>query len=205
LATSGPDTVATDISDPARSLFFPPSFSQRSVSCGLFSRSMPLLSKIERDWFSSQLEAAKEPMLYEASLRSRRVGAWTIRFTWLRSFDPGIVVRIEGDGNKRTLIAKQLSGAGGYDPGRIAAQVLRPLTAQETKSLGEELSKLRLFDLQPKECDLGVDGADWLFEGVDSNGYQFVSRWSPRKGEAHELGLYLLSLTGWHFKNRDIY
>jgi hypothetical protein len=59
------------------------------------------------------------------------------------------------------------------------------------------------FKTGSKNCDLGADGAEWLVEGIDQKGYHVVSRWSPEQGEVRRVGLAMLALTGWRFK--DIY
>lgn len=50
----------------------------------------------------------------------------------------------------------------------------------------------------PSGCRGGVDGAEWILEGHDpSRGYQYRKRWAPEDGMEHDLGLFLLGLTGW--------
>jgi len=98
------------------------------------------------------------------------------------------------------LIAKQLSGAGGYAPGTVNRQLDRPLSSREARALEAALRRTNIFHV-PLTCDLGgVDGAEWLVEGVDRTGYHFTKDWSPRHGGVREIGLMMLGLTGWTFK-----
>lgn len=182
--------------------YFPPSFSTPSVPCdgpGKEVREPIVDDRIERGWYSGHLRAAEEPSLYLESQAPHAPGSATLRFTWLRSFHAPIIVRIETRGpDRQQLIAKQLSGAGGYAPGTINRRVDRPLTASEGRRLEELLVRTRLLALPPKVCDGGLDGAQWIIEAADRNGYHFVNRWTPREGAVREVGEYLLGLTGWN-------
>ncbi|HEV2078496.1 MAG TPA: hypothetical protein VGR19_01175, partial [Allosphingosinicella sp.] len=185
--------------------YFPLEFTRSGITCNFGSRKcLPTLSGFEIDWYSAQLEAAKEPSLYLASRAARPTDALAVRFTWLRSFHPPVVVRIEGARSKGfQLVAKELSGPGGYEPGQVARTVNRQLTAAEAARLHEMLARSRLFSLPAKDCLMGCDGASWVFEGVDSDGYHFVDRWTPEEGRVKELGMFFLGLSGWRFT--DVY
>ncbi|HEV2748312.1 MAG TPA: hypothetical protein VGW34_13565 [Allosphingosinicella sp.] len=180
--------------------YFPPSLGEPTLRCDLGdpARLQPILSDLERDWYSRQLAAAGEPPLYPASQAARPAGAATLRFTWLRSFHAPIVVRIETSGpNTHRLIAKQLSGAGGYDPGKVAKKIERPLTAAEAKRLRAALESRSVFEIPPDPCGGGCDGAQWIFEAAEGRRYRFVDLWTPDSGPAHDLGRFLVGLTGW--------
>lgn len=184
-------------------LYFPSSFRKPTLICHLGPKSDPIAiaSDLENEWYSRQLSAAQEPSLYHASSRPQTEGT-TIRFTWLRSFQPAVFVRVEGLGTATPyVVAKQLTGAGGYNPGTIARQIDRRLTTEEAITFAAALNRTGVLRLPPKECDLGVDGAEWLIEGVDGQGYHFVNRWSPSHGEVREIGLSMLGLTGWQYKD----
>ena len=199
LATTNPDTRPSDLRPKDGVTFFPPSFSEPSVRCGFMGRRWNIINDVENDWYPSHLMAADEASLYAKALTARAAGDWTLRFTWLRSFHPSVVIRIDGDSNGAHLLAKELSGAGGYDAGGIVKSVSRRLTKDEKRTLGTELIRTKPFNLPPKVCDIGADGAQWIIEGVDDNGYHFVARWSPKRGGVHDLGMHLLHLTGWNF------
>lgn len=68
------------------------------------------------------VRATGETPLRQAANRSR------VRFLGLRTFDNPVVVGMEKNGNKTTLRRKTAGGAGGYEPGKIAAD--------ESKTLG---------------------------------------------------------------------
>ncbi|MDQ4087259.1 MAG: hypothetical protein M3177_04485 [Pseudomonadota bacterium] len=183
--------------------YFPPELGQPTLRCSFDTddRLHPILSELERDWYSRQLAAADEPSLYLLSREALRPsGSATLRFTWLRSFHPPVVIRIETSGpDLHRLVAKQLSGAGGYDPGEVSKTVERPLTPAEAERLRTVLERARLFEIPPDPCPGGCDGSEWIFEAVEGRRYRFTSLWSPDTGPGHELGRFLMALTGWEF------
>lgn len=182
--------------------YFPPELTEaRECRFAGLTVNEPVLSDFQVEWFSAQLAAAREP-----PLMLRPYGADTaLRFTWLRSFDEPIVIRIEGPGGgKPWMKAIRLSGAGGYEPGEIDEQIERYLTQDEARRLAELLHDIDLSRVASAECgDLGLDGAEWLVETMNDDGYRFYRRWSPDDGEIRKLGLFLLRLTGWN--NKPIY
>jgi hypothetical protein len=186
----------------AQTTYFPPPYPKQIAPCSPSPKSggAPVVSEFENRWYSKHLLAAKEPSLYEAARRPG--GNDVIRFTWLPSFHPPVIVRVEGLRSASPhLIAKQLSGAGGYDPGVVAKQIDRRLSPVEAVALRHVLLRTNVFDLPALECRGGMDGAKWIVEGLGKDGYHFVARWSPDDGKVHETGLALLKLTGWTFKN----
>lgn len=190
----------------AQTVYFPPPYPKRFAPCSPSppSGGAPVVSEFENRWYSEQLSAAAEPSLFEAAGgKASRVGT-TIRFTWLRSFDPPVIVRVEGvESRSPRLIAKQLSGNGGYQPGSISKQVDRKLLPAEAEILRKTLQRTRIFGQPALDCSAGMDGAHWLIEGIDRSGYHFVYRWTPEHGQVRETGLAMLKLTGWTFK--DVY
>ena len=185
---------------------FPPEYANLAFTCASSdsagSNPVPLLSAGEQQWFSNNLHAAREPSLYDASLRAGAPQA--LRFTWLRSFHRPLTVRVTQEKNGAwRVIAKELSGKGGYNPGHIARTINRQLRADETAALKSLLAVVELPDLSG-DCvlgdELGVDGAQWIIERTDERGYHFINRWSPSDGPVREVGLFLLRLTGWNYK-----
>jgi hypothetical protein len=186
--------------------YFPPSFATPSVDCATNGdgKLQPILHPFAASWFSGHLAAAEEPSLYEVSLKARDGDHRTLRFTWLRSFDTPVVIRIEMTGPASGhVLAKELSGAGGYDPGSVARRLDRMLTADEIGMLDALLTRTQVLAQSPSDCTLGLDGAEWIVEGVDEQGYHFVDRWSPDSGPVREFGEFMISLSGWKFT--DVY
>lgn len=182
--------------------YFPPSDAQASIVCdyGRGNRRFAIVDEFQSRWFSQHLAAAGEPSLYLESQRQRDPSALTLRFTWLRTFHAPVIVRIEAAEGSYRLIARQLSGAGGYSPGQVSQRIDRQLTAHEASRLRTLLSRNHFFDLPGAHCEMGTDGALWIFERADQAGYRVLTRWTPAYGPAHEVGLFLLGLTGWRFE-----
>ena len=181
--------------------YFPPSSEQPRIVCdyGRGSRSEPIIDEFENRWFSQQLSAADEPSLYLASQRSAQDRTFILRFTWLRSFHAPVFIRVEDMGDEKyRLIAKELSGAGGYDPGTTKRKVERELRPEEVERI-RLLGRTLLPSLKPKDCTMGCDGASWILEIVDKQGYRVLTRWSPESGPVREAGIFLMELSGWTF------
>ena len=174
--------------------YFPPAFLNANAACGGQGN---VVDEIEADWYPKHWRAAEEPSLYLASRASK---AKSLRFTWLRTFENPVIVRIdELPSGQMRLTAKQLSGAGGYEPGEVARTIVRDLTPDEQIKLGAMLARTRVFELPSRVCDGGLDGTQWIVEATGPSGYRYVNRWSPERGPVYDLGSTLLALTGWSF------
>ena len=179
--------------------YFPSSLTLATYKCAEFPKAVPLLSRTEAAWYSGHLTAAGEPSLTPAR-ESGKSTQKVYRFTWLRSFDPPIIVRIQdGSGGIFVMTASRLSGKGGYEPGTVDARVERTLTASETAQFRRALAGANELKLKAVTCDRGSDGAEWIFEARDGGAYRYVNRWSPKSGPMHTLGTVMLSFTGWPF------
>ena len=84
----------------------------------------------------------------ETPLRQAANGS-RVRFLGLRTFDNPVVVGMEKNGNKTTLRRKTAGGAGGYEPGKIAAD--------ESKALGRQAW---LEYIRTDNISSSTDGAD---------------------------------------------
>lgn len=157
------------------------------------------MDDFQNDWYSRFWRAAEEPSLY---LQSQKVKALrSERFTWLRSFHEPVVVRLDWlpDGQVR-MTAKELTGAGGYDPGGIERTEQRLLTVQELERLEAARHSLKPYQRPVVVCSGGADGARWLLEASEAGSYVFIDRWTPGGGPVHAYGQMLVALTGWRYE-----
>lgn len=177
--------------------YFPESLGQPSYLCGV--KCQPVISKVESAWYPRHWDAAAEPSLYTASQQPMRDRDFILRFTWLRTFRHPVFVRVSRSGDRTRLIATEMSGKGGYDPGRAQRRVERGLSKADADALAKSLSHAAVFEQPSATCGFGMDGAQWIFERADQRGYRFVQRRSPEAGPSRELGEELLKLTGWTF------
>jgi len=177
--------------------YFPDSLGRPSYICG--AKCQPVIGEIESTWYPRFWDAAAEPSLYAVSQRTMGKHDFVLRFTWLRTFHHPVLVRITRTADRTHLIATELSGQGGYEAGQVQKRVDRELSAAEAGALANILGRSPVFDQLSAVCDFGLDGAQWIFERADQNGYRFVNRWSPESGPSRDLGTTLLRLTGWTF------
>lgn len=194
-------TMATQTGDAARPVYFPADYTQPRLICDPMrpERRMAALNADEVGYYTRHLAAAQEPSLAPAGKRAGEA----IRFTWLRSFHAPVTVRIETSGKTAKLIAREMSGRGGYDAGTVARTAERALTEAETSQLKALIKTSDLDSLPAKQCEQEVklDGAHWLFEHAGPRTYRLVDRQSPVNGQVRALGLFMLGLTGWTYQN----
>jgi hypothetical protein len=197
-----PSPPAKGYAQPPRSTsepngYFPTALTRTMYKCGAFPKAIPLLSPPEAAWYSQALAAAGEPSLIP-TLTPDKTAVNVYRFTWLRSFDKPIVVRIqEGTGGTLLMTASRLSGRGGDELGKVESRMVRKLTASEARQFVFALNGTNRLKLKAVSCDSGYDGAQWIFEAVDKGAYRYVNRWSPKTGSVRALGTSMLKFTGW--------
>ncbi len=206
LALTGCDGVLADVacgitadssdkSATTPSGYFPAHLSRPTVACD--GKCIAPIDDFVDEWYSKQLRAADEPSLFRLSQRPVKAGDFVLRFTWLRSFDPSMFITLRRQGGRFELIARELSGAGGYEPGAVRRSVRRPLSPAAAQALLAAIDPDALFAGPTALCDRGCDGSEWLFEIVDHRGYRIVNRWSPEHGPVHRAGRALIARTGW--------
>lgn len=190
--------AASSIVEPRLSQFaqgyFPASFGEPSGACGYDGAPLPLIGEVERDWYPRQLRAASESS-FLALAQCETPPEFALRFSYIPSFNPSVFIRVQPDGEGVSLVAKRLTGAGGYEPGSLGRSKMLRLTPDQVERV--KRAAQMLFREPPDTCEMGFDGSQWLFEMVDKDGYRFVKRWSPDDGAAHDLGQLLIELSGW--------
>jgi hypothetical protein len=159
------------------------------------------------DWYSQQLRALVEPSLWETSQKTKDQ---VYRFLWLRSFHHPVVVRLtvnrDGTGS---LVMKVASGQGGYEPGKLIENSTRQISKQQTQWFLDRVEELKYWELpthEEKNNVVGVDGAQWIVEGVRNGTYKIVDRWSPEKGPIRSIGLMMtIDLAGMKLLYQEVY
>lgn len=127
--------------------------------------------------YAKYLAAMKEPSLFQQSTNK---SVEQYRFLWLRTFDEPIAVRIRRDRAEVTLRLVRLSGAGGYDPGKIEHEESSALTRTQWDGLLKTLKKPSFWKLPTVEkYESGYDGSRWILEGHAAGKYHVVDRWTP--------------------------
>jgi hypothetical protein len=164
----------------------------------------PSRTKIDgvlRDWYSKYLAAMLEPSLS----CGERMDGFAYRFLWLRSFHHPICVRIEKNGASVTLNAVELDDTGGHAPGKIVKRVQRALSPAEQEKFTTRLNRIGFWELRTDQKRLGLDGAQWILEGVENGRYHVVDRWSPGPGAYSDVCRILLEFAGFAIPSLDLY
>lgn len=149
-------------------------------------------------WYKSILKQFEEERLYLKQTKKE-----IFRFTWLRSFDDQIVIRVEKDGDDYYLIQK-IGRFKDYESNEI---VLKKNTKKKiSKKEWDEFMLLtnKIQDWNIPHSKIGIDGAQWVYEYLASDSYKIINRFSPNKeSEFAAIGLYLIKLCG--LEKEDIY
>lgn len=138
------------------------------------------------------LERMKEPDL---AGMCQDTNAFAYRITILSALKPeSISVRIQRDGDKLTLIAKRI-GNRHSKPDKLLQEKQRVLSAEESAKFLEKLKTLSFFEIPAKRDGLdefGMDGENWILEGIEQGKYHEVNRWSPEhESRKREIQSYL--------------
>ncbi|MEZ4332415.1 MAG: hypothetical protein R3F35_11710 [Myxococcota bacterium] len=145
------------------------------------------LDSLTQEWFGTQLCALGESPLREFTNKA------TIRLLWLRSFHPGVAVRVFESRNELVLVAKILTGAGGYAPGRVAREVRHPISREEWNSIIDALNSSQFWSLPTSKDENSMDGSKWVVEAAIDKRYHVVDRQSG--DEIRSIGELLLNLS----------
>ena len=158
----------------------------------------PVLQPAEANVYARQWNGAGEPSLYKLAADPAYAKSKAYPFTYVRAFDPPIVVRVSqaADGTW-SLIAKQLAARSMTSPWMVGDRLERKLTETETRAFTGRLASARLSEVTGGECARGVDGAAWIFETLEDGKHRLFFRHSPDDGPIRQMGLLMLALTNW--------
>jgi hypothetical protein len=116
-----------------------------------------------------------------------------------------IRIDVNADGTSQ-LISKMTSGAGGYEPGQLVLNSKTLLTKVQTDSFLGKIKEHQFWQLAAKREPGGLDGAQWILEGVKEGKYHIVDRWSPTDGPVRAIGLLMLNeFTNLKVPKKEIY
>jgi hypothetical protein len=154
-------------------------------------------------WYGGQLSALEESSIWAQRGTKKEI----YRFTWLRTFHNPIAVRLEmSDDGTGVLFLKRCDGAGGYKPGKLILNKSAIISKEEMDNVKKKFDKLNFWEQSSRDPgEGGMDGAQWIFEGLRDGKYHLVDRWTPEKGPIYEIGLEFQKLAGVTEKKEDIY
>ncbi len=142
-------------------------------------------------WYSSHLFAMREPLLF-----NRKIDKQVYRFTWLRTFDEPIVIRIEKHHNNYSLFWKENDGKGGYYSGGMTDSKSIEINKEMWDKFISLIEQANFWEMEPGRGYSGTDGSEWILEGADSARYHVVTKWSPNGGVYYNCCNYLIELAG---------
>jgi len=187
---------------------------QLNVPVNLFVDSFEKrVNTFEMKWFSFYLYKMQEPVLYNYFLEKD-----VYRFTWLRSFNIPVTITIEKEQNAVTITTKALKKnidlpSNATYENVNGKEVKMPLdlnaafVINKKKTLSEKdflefkklIDSLNLYSYPSfpySPCLVGTDGAEWIFEAQNKEGYFYMVRWSPEKETAlRKVGEFLIKLS----------
>ena len=105
---------------------------------------------------------------------------------------------------------RMTSGKGGNNPGRMVRYGVSWLTKTKTQSFLAALENMNFWELRtlPVANDdiVGLDGAQWIVEGVKNGQYHVIDRFSPdTKDPVRAIGLLALKLGRLRIRSGDVY
>jgi hypothetical protein len=151
------------------------------------------MSEFPTEWYSRHLTAMEEGSM----LAPDKQAVESYRFLWLRSFHHPVAVRVWRSETDQFITVKEMSGAGGYEPGRFVVNRTRKLAPGEWDAFIRPLDDSCYWNLSTDDPnERGFDGAQWILEGVKGGRYHIVDRWTPTSGSFREACLHSLKLSG---------
>jgi hypothetical protein len=164
------------------------------------------LDQFVSEWYSSKLKILDEPSLLAMAGNH---AAETYRFLWLRTFDKPVAVRLKFDADgSAVLLVKVASGTGGFPDKNthLLQNLSRPVSRQQAQAFRRLLGKTDFWMMSSTVERGGMDGAEWIVEGVKHDAYHLVVRWSPDQGRFRELCMMLaFGLADLKIPKEDVY
>jgi hypothetical protein len=164
-------------------------------------KSKALSDSITVNNFSNVLFRFKEPIISKYNGKNG-----FFRFTWARSFDVPICIRIENLETSVRLILKVLDGLGGYELGKISLDTTINVSKEKWNTFISLVQNAGFWNMPNTNIGLGgTDGAIWLLEGIQDKHYHWVERWSPHKSDFAKACQYLISISPIKIEEKNIY
>jgi len=144
------------------------------------------------NWYSKNLESMQEISLLEVATKANQ---HCYRFLWLRTFHPPVAITVIVDEEHTGEVTlKVTDGMGGYGPGQIVMDEKYSASKENIERFLGLLEKADFWNMPTKENKLGMDGAQWILEGVKDGNYHIVDRWSPKEGSFRNVALNMIQL-----------
>ncbi|MCL2772057.1 MAG: copper amine oxidase N-terminal domain-containing protein [Oscillospiraceae bacterium] len=144
------------------------------------------------EWYSEQIYALGESALFGNKEQE------IYRFTQIGSFSNPFTIRIEiNDDKTGILYFKQCDGPISVQAGNMIENKTKTLSSDEVEKLQDMIKKYRFWGIPKEDKIMGLDGFDWIIEGVTNGKYHIVTRWVPYYNDAVcKLGELFIELYG---------
>lgn len=152
-------------------------------------------------WYSQVLNSCSEPVLFNYKGEEE-----IYRFSWFRSFHSPVVIRIQKKGFSFHFSAKVLQE--GYEdvPDEVIDSTERFMNFFEWHVFKEKLGKAGFWQLPVEDTEeQGMDGAQWVMEGIQNGKYHVVERWSAGSSNFGDACRYLIAISDLGIQKEDIY
>ena len=158
------------------------------------------LDSFLNSWYSKQLFALKEPILFSGQVADKLV----YRMTVLRTFANPYTMRIENNNDTITLYWKECDGSGGYEPGNLIKDKKISLAIEDWTTIEKYIAEIDFWNLptQDETVDSPPDGTTGIIEGKKGSQYNMITNWNPEKVDVLNMFNFLINLTDIDFKKQ---
>lgn len=162
------------------------------------------LDTVTNKWLTGDLISFQEPNLYRSTIDKTDKA---YRFTWLRSFDLPVVIRIEKRQKRFVLTCKELLDYNGRKANEFKVNITKKISMPQWITFEYLLKKMNFEQVQTDISDSTecMDGAIWILESKSENNYHCIYRHCSTEKDFEKACLYLLKLSGLKIKKKDIY
>lgn len=122
------------------------------------------------EWFSKDLEAMNEPVLFNSTAR-------IFRFTLLPSTGNFYVIGLKNENGKVTIYWKVFENTPDNRPGKKIIDKTKQLELNEWTKLSEAINQKKFWNKPSFSYSGGVDGSTWIFEGKELTKYNVMASW----------------------------
>jgi hypothetical protein len=138
-------------------------------------------------WYSRALYALDQAPLWPPAANRH-----LYRFTFLPAFSDPVSITLTvlpaGDGEIRLCVSDHV---------RVTKNQTRSLSAQQVKDVLALMDQADFWQMPVESDRRGLDGAEWIMEGVHDGQYHLVTRWSPERSPYQELGQAFIKFSGY--------
>jgi hypothetical protein len=132
------------------------------------------------------LVRVKEPRLPDLT---KDVNAEVYRMMIFPTWGNAILVRVQRRGIIYSLSARRTDGQAGFEQGKLVEAKDVELSEEDSRVLEQKIQNLQFFDMAVDDGVLGMDGDEWILEGVSQGKYHVARRWCASSYKSRKRGL----------------